>query len=494
MDSDYTRQLHDDAAPPLWRMYDGESWRSADAERTIDILNPSTGTVLGKVPAATPAEADAVLDRLTAGQPGWETTPLHARIAVLRKAADLFRQHEPELTALLVSEIGKTAPEAKSEIVRSADLIDYYCQEVVGLTGEYRDSDAFPGFPKGRIALIERAAHGVVLAIAPFNYPVNLAVSKIAPALLMGNTLVLKPPTQGSLSGIAITRLFLDAGVPADAMAVVTGSGSVIGDYLVSHPNVRMIAFTGSSETGAGIARKTPMVPLLFECGGNNPVLVMPDADLALTAKEIVKGAFAYAGQRCTGIKYVLATQDVLDRLVPMVASETDAAVHVGDPADPSTKLVGPVISERVAGEIVATVEEALTGGATLVRGGKRNGSYVEPTILTGVKPEMRVVATEVFGPVVSFITVSGTDEAVGIMNRSVYGLQASVFTSDEGTGIAVARRIAVGTVQVNGSPQRGPDQFPFMGIKKSGLGVQGIRYSLEAMSRMRSTVVNFPG
>jgi glyceraldehyde-3-phosphate dehydrogenase (NADP+) len=390
-------------------------------------------------------------------------------------------------------EIGKTTGDAKSEIIRTADLIDYIADEVISLRGETLDSDNFSGFEKGRTAIIEHVAHGVVVCIAPFNYPVNLSASKIVPALLMGNSVVFKPPTQGGISALHMIQLFLKAGLPEGVLSTVTGGGEEIGDYLTCHKNVQMVAFTGSSDVGIHIATKAGMIPLLFECGGNNPALVLPDADMEPTAREIIKGGFSYSGQRCTAIKYVLGTQSTLDTLLPIILTNMKDMIVIGDPRSPETKMVGPVISESVAQKIQSAVDEAVGLGAEIVMGGKTKGKYVDPTILKNVKPDMKVVATEVFGPVISFIAVASIDEAIAIINNSTYGLQASVFTKDEGTGMVIAKKINVGTVQINGSPQRGPDHFPFMGIKHSGLGVQGVRYSLEAMSRLKSTVINKP-
>lgn len=485
--------LSDGQTPPNYRYWDGAQWKTSSSGNTLRIVSPVDNAPIGTLTAVTPQEADKAIAAAKAAQPAWEATPLHKRVKIMHLAADWIRHYADYLTDLLVAEIGKTGTEAKGEIVRTADLIDYFADEALSIRGETLDSDNFPGFDKGRVALVERAAHGVVLAIAPFNYPVNLAASKIAPALLMGNSVVFKTPTQGGISGVHLTAAFIKAGVPENVLVCLTGSGSELGTHLVGHRDMNMIAFTGSSETGCLIAQKTAMIPLLFECGGNNPAIILPDADMGLAAREIVKGAFSYAGQRCTGIKYVVAPPAVLATLIPMVISAMDEMVSMGNPRDAATKLVGPVISETAAEAIVSAVERSVAAGAKLLRGGKRAGTYVEPTVLTGVTPDMSVVATEVFGPVLSFVAAASADEAIRCVNGSVYGLQACVFTKDEGAGLAVAKRLAVGTVQLNGSPQRGPDHFPFMGIKQSGVGVQGVRYSLEAMSRIRSTVINSP-
>ena len=479
--------------PPIYYYYDGKEWKSSESEQFVAVRSPVDETIVGSLQIVTEKEIDAVLTKAKAAQNMWEATPLNQRVKIMHLTADWIRQMESYMTTLLMNEIGKTLGEAKSEILRTADLIDYIADESVSLRGETLDSDNFPGFEKGRTAIIERVAHGVVVCIAPFNYPVNLAASKIVPALLMGNAVVFKPPTQGGISALHLTQLFVKAGVPEGVIAAVTGGGEVIGDYLVTHKDVNMVAFTGSSTVGFHIAEKTAMIPLLFECGGNNPSLVLPDADIEMTAREILKGAFSYAGQRCTAIKYVLGTKNTIDTLVPSILTTMKEMVHMGDPRNPETKLVGPVISESAAAHIQSVIDQAVKQGAEIVVGGKTHESYVEPTILTKVTPMMEVVTTEVFGPIISFIAVSSIDEAITVINNSSFGLQASVFTKDEGTGMVVAKKINVGTVQINGSPQRGPDHFPFMGVKKSGLGVQGVHYSLEAMGRLKSTVVNKP-
>ena len=492
MPADFFSDISNQQTPPQYRYFDGSSWKPGSG-KTADVVSPIDGSLMGTIPVLTQEEIDGVMATASAAQRAWELTPLNKRVGIVHLAADWIRHYVDYLVALLVREVGKSAEEAKSEIIRTADLIDYFADEVQSIQGMTLDSDNFPGFEKGRIAMIERVAYGTVLAIAPFNYPVNLTASKIAPALLMGNSVVVKPPTQGGISALHLVRIFQKAGVPAGVISTVTGNGEVIGDYVVSHPAVSMVAFTGNSDTGVAIAGKAAMKPLLFECGGNNPVVVMPDADLSVAAREIIKGAFAYSGQRCTGIKYVLTTPAIREQLVALVLKTIPEMVHPGDPRSPETKLVGPVISEAAAKKIEEAIQTSVKNGAKCVLGGTRDKTMIEPTVLTGVIPSMPIIAKETFGPVVSFVDVASFDEAVTIINRSSYGLQASVFTKDEGSGLVFGKRLNVGTVQINGSPQRGPDHFPFLGVKRSGVGVQGVRYSLEAMSRLRPIVLNKP-
>ncbi len=488
---EFFEELLSSTSPPTYKFYNGAGWTKSQSGKEMEINSPVDGSLVGCVPVVTQEEIDGVIARAIQAQKAWNEVSLDKRATIMHLAADWLRHHEEYLTRLLIMEIGKTVDEAKGEVKRTADLIDYYTDEARSLRGEEIDSDAFPGFEKGKIAIVNRVPWGVVLAIAPFNYPINLSASKIAPALLMGNACVLKPPTHGSIAGLHLTQAFVKAGVPEGVISCVTGGGSEIGEYLTQHAGINMVAFTGSSETGAKLCTTSGMMPLLFECGGNNPVIVLEDADLVLTAAQIIKGGFSYAGQRCTGVKYVLSYEHILDKLIPMVLELVRTDVKMGDPRSSETKLVGPIITESAAKTIEQRVKDAVEAGATLVIGGKRMGTYIEPTLLSHARPEMDVVRTETFGPVVSFISIQSVEEALRIVNSSMYGLQASIFTKDEGTGIKLGQKINVGTVQVNFSPQRGPDHFPFLGVKKSGLGVQGVRYSLEAMSRVKSIVLN---
>lgn len=338
------------------------------------------------------------------------------------------------------------------------------------------------------MAISYRVPLGTVLAIPPFNYPINLGLSKVAPALVAGNAVVLKPPTQGSVVCAMLAELLWDCGVPDDVFAIVTGRGSKIGDYLVQHPDVSMISFTGSTEVGRVLASKAAMVPLLLELGGKDAAIVLSDADLAAAADHIVAGAFAYAGQRCTAVKRVLCSDVVADELVELLRSRI-ASLAVGDPRDDAavTPLVDPGAAERA----MELVHDALDKGAVVVSGGSRKANLVQPTLLDHVTEEMDVAWVEPFAPVLPVLRVPNAAEAVRLSNASEYGLQAALFTRDVDVATQICMRLEVGTVQVNGKTARGPDHFPFLGTKSSGMGVQGVRYSIEAMTRIKAMVIN---
>lgn len=394
-----------------------------------------------------------------------------------------------ELTELLMNEVGKDRKSAKSEIIRTADFIRFTIETAKNIHGESINGDSFVGYYSNKFALVEREPIGVVLAISPFNYPINLAASKIAPALVAGNTVIFKPATMGSLCGVRLAQIFVEAGVPSDAIQVVTGKGSEIGDYLITHKGINFINFTGSTGVGQRIASKVQMVPLLMELGGKDAAIVLPDTNLEITAKNIVSGAFSYSGQRCTAVKRVLVLEEIADQLVERILKQMKL-LTVGNPLNGDVDIV-PLIDGKAADFVSELIDDALEKGATLRYSGEREGNLIYPTLFDHVTTEMRVAWEEPFGPVLPIIRVKSVDEAIEIANKSEYGLQSSVFTENINNAFNVARKLEVGMVQVNNKTERGPDHFPFMGVKNSGIGVQGIRYSIEAMSRIKGIVVN---
>lgn len=492
MPKDFFAEIFDHRTPPSYKFFDGEKWDNSLSGKTADIVSPVDGEILGSVQQVTFAEADRAISRAKIAQKDWQRTPVNKRSKILHLVADWIREHEHFFTSLLVREIGKSYPEAKDEIIRSADMVEYFANEGLNLHGEEISSDAFPGYDQSKLAIVEKVPLGLILAISPFNYPVNLSVSKIAPALISGNAVIFKPPSYGSISALYLTEIFIKAGLPGGLLSTLTGNGDYLGDYLVTHKEIDMVIFTGSSDVGKAIAKKIGMIPLLFECGGNNPAIVLPDADLDFTAGELVKGAFLYSGQRCTAIKYILCFKPTHERLLQLVVKKTKELFKTGDPRIEANNL-GPLISEATAHEVEKRIFLAKAEGAKVVHGGKRDGRFIEPTILEDVRPSMEIVHTETFGPVLSFITIKSVDEGINIINSSNYGLQASIFTKDSGEGIKLAQKIDAGNVLINSKPQRGPDHFPFSGIKDSGVGTQGIKYTLEAMTRPKTIILNKP-
>lgn len=460
-----------------------------DTENTIKILSPLDGRLLGSVKAMSQEEVDNEVERAKKAFHEWREVPLSQRADIMYKAADLLIANTKSLSELLMLEVGKDQKSAESEVTRTADFIRFTADTAKSIHGESIQGDNFSGFSKEKFAMVTREPVGVVLAISPFNYPINLAASKIAPALVSGNTVVFKPATTGSLCGTALANIFLEAGLPEGALTVVTGKGSVIGDYIVTHPDISFINFTGSTEVGLDISKKVHMVPLLMELGGKDAAIVLKDADLPFAAKNIVAGAFSYSGQRCTAVKRILVLNEVADELIRYLKNEIDK-LKVGNPLTMPAEVV-PLINEKAADFVWELMEDAKAKGAKMIVGGKREGNLIYPTLFDEVTEEMRIAWEEPFGPVLPILRVNTVEEAVALANKSEYGLQSSVFTENITDAFHVASKLEVGTVHINNKTERGPDHFPFLGVKKSGIGTQGIRYSIEAMTRVKATVIN---
>ena len=464
-------------------------WVTSKNNKFIDIYSPIGGCIVGKVPEMTKEEVDFAIKCADEAQKSWRNVPVNKRAEILYKAADLLIEKVDEMSDIMMREIGKDKKSSESEILRSADYIRFTADTAKNLSGESIPGDSFPGFKKDKISLVTREPLGVVLAISPFNYPINLASSKIAPALIAGNSVVLKPATQGSLCGLYLAKIFEQAGVPAGVLNTVTGRGSQIGDYVVTHPSIDFINFTGSSEIGMRISKITNMVPLLMELGGKDAAIVLEDADLDLAAKNIVDGAYSYSGQRCTAVKRVLVEENIADELVKKIKILVEE-LKTGNPNEEGVSIV-PLIDDKAADFVWELIDDAREKGAHLVSGGKREKNIIYPTLFDYVTSDMRIAWEEPFGPVLPIIRVKNKDEAIQIANKSQYGLQSSIFTNNIDDAFYIAYKLEVGAVQINNKTERGPDHFPFLGVKSSGIGVQGIKYSIEAMSRIKGIVLN---
>ncbi|MBP1890027.1 glyceraldehyde-3-phosphate dehydrogenase (NADP+) [Clostridium moniliforme] len=469
-------------------LLDGK-WIVKDKDRLIEIKSPANGETVGFVEAMSKESVDEAISIAREEQKKWREVPTNEKSKLLHNVADLLEERVEEMAEIMMLEIAKDKKSAMSEIKRTADLIRFTADTAENIKGESIPGDSFPGFKNDKISIVTREPLGVVLAISPFNYPVNLAGSKIAPALMAGNTVVFKPATQGSICGLYLAKAFNEAGIPSGVINTITGKGSEIGDYVVTHKEIDFVNFTGSSEVGRRISRITEMKPLLMELGGKDAAIVLEDADLDLAAKNIVAGAFSYSGQRCTAVKRVLVMDSIGDKLSEKILKEMEK-VTVGNPLD-GDFTVGPLISSKACDFVEGLIEDAKEKGAKLLLGGNREGNTIMPTLFDNVTVDMRIAWEEPFGPVLPIIRVSAIDDAIKIANESEYGLQSSVFTKDINKAFYVANRLEVGTVQVNNKTERGPDHFPFLGVKSSGMGTQGVAYSIEAMSRPKATVIN---
>ncbi|VRF27644.1 NADP-dependent glyceraldehyde-3-phosphate dehydrogenase [Streptococcus pneumoniae] len=459
-------------------------WKSSEQE--ITIYSPINQEELGTVPAMTQTEADEAMQAARAALPAWRALSAIERAAYLHKTAAILERDKEKIGTILAKEVAKGIKAAIGEVVRTADLIRYAAEEGLRITGQAMEGGGFEAASKNKLAVVRREPVGIVLAIAPFNYPVNLSASKIAPALIAGNVVMFKPPTQGSISGLLLAKAFEEAGIPAGVFNTITGRGSEIGDYIIEHKEVNFINFTGSTPIGERIGRLAGMRPIMLELGGKDAALVLEDADLEHAAKQIVAGAFSYSGQRCTAIKRVIVLESVADKLATLLQEEV-FKLTVGDPFDNAD--ITPVIDNASADFIWGLIEDAQEKEAQALTPIKREGNLLWPVLFDQVTKDMKVAWEEPFGPVLPIIRVASVEEAIAFANESEFGLQSSVFTNDFKKAFEIAEKLEVGTVHINNKTQRGPDNFPFLGVKGSGAGVQGIKYSIEAMTNVKSIV-----
>lgn len=459
-------------------------WKSSEQE--ITIYSPINQEELGTVPAMTQTEADEAMQAARAALPAWRALSAIERAAYLHKTAAILERDKEKIGTILAKEVAKGIKAAIGEVVRTADLIRYAAEEGLRITGQAMEGGGFESASKNKLAVVRREPVGIVLAIAPFNYPVNLSASKIAPALIAGNVVMFKPPTQGSISGLLLAKAFEEAGIPAGVFNTITGRGSEIGDYIIEHKEVNFINFTGSTPIGERIGRLAGMRPIMLELGGKDAALVLEDADLEHAAKQIVAGAFSYSGQRCTAIKRVIVLESVADKLATLLQEEV-SKLTVGDPFDNAD--ITPVIDNASADFIWGLIEDAQEKEAQALTPIKREGNLLWPVLFDQVTKDMKVAWEEPFGPVLPIIRVASVEEAIAFANESEFGLQSSVFTNDFKKAFEIAEKLEVGTVHINNKTQRGPDNFPFLGVKGSGAGVQGIKYSIEAMTNVKSIV-----
>ncbi|MDK9580029.1 NADP-dependent glyceraldehyde-3-phosphate dehydrogenase [Sneathia sanguinegens] len=449
----------------------------------IQIYSPIDGKLLGEVEAMTKEEIEEKIQKLKKAYKTFSELDILKRANYLRKASELIKNRAEDLAKLMTVEISKPYKDSLTEVLRSVEMMDYTIEEALRIQNEVYSGESFGS--KDKVCLSLRQALGIILCIAPFNYPINLSLSKIVPALIMGNVVLFKPPTQGSLVCSEMVKI-LNEVLPEDVLTIATGRGSVIGDYINTHKDIAFINFTGSTQIGKRISNQADLKGLMMELGGKDAAIVLKDADLSKAASEIVKGAFSYSGQRCTAIKRVLVDKEVKEELVSKICDLVDK-LKVGHPMDNAD--ITPLIDSKSADFVQSLIDDAIDKNANVLRGNKRKQNLIYPCILDNVTLDMKVAFEEPFGPVLPIITVANVDEAIEIANMSNYGLQSAIFTKDITKAFEIAKKLEVGTVHINNKTQRGPDNFPFLGIKDSGIGVQGIRYSILSMTRLKNIV-----
>jgi glyceraldehyde-3-phosphate dehydrogenase [NAD(P)+] len=457
-------------------------------EQRIEVRSPIDDGLVATVPNASEQEADQAVQSSYVHRNAIRTVPAVEKIEIFQRARELLLQNKDSFVSTLTLEAGKPVSNAEGEVKATAERLKLTPEEYGKIRGEHIPGD-WSDETIGTSADVLREPLGVVLAISPFNYPLYITATKVIPALLAGNSVVVKPSSQDPLSFLMFTRILEIAGVPTGTINVITGKGS-IGEYLAQHDKVNMLTFTGSTEVGKRLARVVGIKELHLELGGKGCAIILGDADIDLAASETVKGSFSYSGQRCDAISRVFVEFSVADVFMKRILEEAKT-YKVGDPRD-RTVQIGPLINRSAVEKVNELVNDAIDRGAKLLTGAKFEGNYYYPTILCDVPLNARIMWEETFGPVIPIMRVKDADEAIDLANRSQYGLDSCVFTTNLNLARKVAKRLEEGEVTINAAPRHGVGYYPFGGNKNSGLGREGIGYSIEEMTRLKTIVYNW--
>lgn len=462
----------------------GKHISSEDLE---EVINPYNGEVIDTIPIAHRQIADMAIEAANDAKSALTEMSAFKISNKLFNVVDKLREKRQEFAELLTLEVGKPINESLVEVDRSIETLKLAAEEAKRIYGESVPLDAGLN-GKGFFAFTQRMPLGVVVAIAPFNYPLNLTIHKIAPAIACKNTVIVKPPSEAPLTVMKFCEL-LNEEFPDGVVNVVTGYGSEVGDYLVTSADVDKVSFTGSVPTGLMISQKAGMKKVTLELGGNDPMIVLKDADIDKAIKGVINGAFLNAGQVCMGVKRIIIDESIADEFAQKLVVATEKLV-MGNPQDSKTTL-GTLISKKAAMQVEQAVNDAVEKGAKILTGGNREDAFYEATVIDNVSPDMDLVQNETFGPIAPIIRVKNLDEAIEIANDTEYGLQAGVFTNDYYAAMRCANEIEAGTVFVNKQSTFRTDNMPFGGFKNSGIGKEGVKYAFDEMTKTKLIGLN---
>jgi glyceraldehyde-3-phosphate dehydrogenase (NADP+) len=459
-----------------------------DRSQKIEVRNPQDNSLVDTVPRATAVDMEAAIEAAVAGFERSRAMPVHKRMTILQKTAEILADKHEEYARVIAQEGIKTIREARKEVTRCIQTIRISAEEARRLNGETIPFDQMPG-SENRIGYYSREPIGIIGAITPFNDPLNLVAHKVGPGLAGGNAVIVKPDSKTPLSALWLARAIHEAGIPPGVLQVITGPGREIGDLLVTDSRVRMISFTGGLSTGEAIMRKMGLKKVGMELGSNCPVIVMNDADLEQAVEANVSGAFWAAGQNCLHVQRLIVQDGIYDTFKQRFVAAA-AAYRVGDKLDEATDM-GPLINETAAKNVESMVNAAVAAGATVLTGGTREGTFYDPTVLENVPDSVPLACEEIYGPVTVLYRFSELEEAIERANAVNYGLQAGIFTRDVQTAFRAAARLECGGVMINDSTDYRIDAMPFGGVKGSGLGREGIKFALQEMTEPKLVCFN---
>ncbi len=457
-----------------------------DKPKKIEVRNPFDNSVIDTVPRADAADLTKALAFAERGAKVMAKLTAYERWKILRKAADLMAARNDEFGQMISKEEGKIIAEGRGEASRAVETMMGSAEEAKRLHGETVPLDADPTGSR-KLGFTLRVPCGVVAAIAPFNFPLNLVCHKVGPALAAGNTVIVKPASDTPLSAIKLTEVLLEAGLPPEGIQCITGPGGEIGDALVADRRVRKVTFTGSREVGDRICRTAGIKKVTMELGSNSPVIVMPDADLEKVGAVLAMTGYGNAGQTCISTQRVLAAKNIYSDFLGVLKPKVEA-LTTGNQLDEKSK-VGPMVKESEAARVDKWISEAVEGGARLVAGGGRRGAFYMPAVVADVHPDMRISRDELFGPAVAVTPFETIDEAIALANDSVYGLAAGIFTESVEWAMKFAREAEAGNLHVNWGSQWRVDLMPYGGLKDSGFGKEGPRYAVQEMTELKMVV-----
>ncbi|KOG30336.1 aldehyde dehydrogenase family protein [Streptomyces wedmorensis] len=465
--------------------------REATGDTTFDVTNSYDGRLVGKVSVPTEAQVEEAVAAAHAVVDEFAATPAHVRAAALDHVSKRLAERTEEIALLISAENGKPVKWARGEVGRAVSVFRFAAEEARRWNaGEAQRLDTEAG-GAGRLALTRRIPKGVVLGIAPFNFPLNLSAHKVAPAIAVGAPIILKPAPSTPISSLILGEILAETDLPAGSWSILTVPNDRM-PALVQDERLPVISFTGSDKVGYAIQQSVPHKHCTLELGGNAAAVVLPDwsseADLDWAASRIATFSNYQGGQSCISVQRVIADASVYDRLVPKIVAAVEAQV-TGDPSDAATD-VGPLVDEAAAQRVESWVDEAVAAGAKLLAGGKREGATYAPTVLTDLPADVTLARAEVFGPVLTIAKVDGEAEAFAAVNDSDFGLQAGVFTHDLQTAFRAHRALEVGGVIVGDVPSYRADQMPYGGAKRSGVGREGVKYAMDDYTYERVLVL----